>query len=183
MAFFGLFGGNRGKNEQTFAWNNLRSLIGDTHQRANAFALPGNEAQSASLNYFMPLLSGDRTQMEQAVAPEANAINARADATRAERARTGTSRTGGDVAANTSLADQVRAQLDTLIGTVRPQAAAAVENIGNKRIEQMMQALGLSASAASSLGSQATSQYNQSQAAAGQTAEDVMKLIGILATL
>jgi hypothetical protein len=141
---------------QSTAWNDLsktfdtaNSAYANFNKLAGTYGPSGNTAQDTALNYYMPILSGDRNAMNAAVAPEARAIRAQGDAARAERARTGTSRTGGDVAANLSSADQIRQQLDTLIGNVRPQAAQAVNAIGSEKIDQMMKALGLGTSALS----------------------------------
>lgn len=85
---------------------------------------------SASGDYWKKLLSGDRTTMAQAVAPESNAVETQADAGRMDAARTGTARTGGTAGATQTAHDITMAKVDNLLFGARPTAAAQVADIG-----------------------------------------------------
>lgn len=85
---------------------------------------------STSDDYWKKLLSGDRTTMAQAVAPEQNAVQTQSDAGRADAARTGTARTGGTAGATQTAHDATMAKVDNLLFSARPTAATQVADIG-----------------------------------------------------
>lgn len=170
MAFFGLFGGDSSKDRkrQLQAWDNLQSLFGTSTATAGELKGTGMAAKrqgigdlSTSQNYWKTLLSGSRPEIEGAVAPEANRMREAADTQKKQAAEMGTGRTGGTAAMNRSIDQGVQQQIDTLIGTIRPQAAdklgqIGVEfaNIGAQDISSMLSALGIGESASATLGQQ-----------------------------
>jgi hypothetical protein len=83
----------------------------------------------------------------KAAGPQANEVRAAGDATKKEKAATGTSRTGGDVAGNQQIEDEVRKQIDTIIGNIQGQATGQLAGIGESEVQSMMSALGITTGA------------------------------------
>lgn len=115
----------------------------------------GVSGLSSSQAYWQKLMSGNRPALEQAVAPETNAVQSQGDAARRNAAATGTARGGGTAGANEQQKTDQMARIDNLLFGVRPQAAqqeAAVSgeiaNVGTTEMQQALEALGLSASSA-----------------------------------
>lgn len=167
-------GGNdkkQDRNVQTQAWANLNDIFGLTKTAAGKFGEAGTATLGAGKDmlskagdFFKTLLTGNRQKLAEATAPERTAALSAADATKRMESATGTSRGGGTAAANRESADKVRAQIDTLIGKVRPAAATGLESvgvatagIGEAEIASMLQALGIGVSSTGTAGSQATS--------------------------
>lgn len=110
------------------------------------------------LKYWKTLLTGDRTAMAGAIAPEANAVQTAADAAKQQRGAMGTARGGGTAGINATAQDRVQAELDNLLFGLRPAAAGQVEkiggefaNIGLKEIDQALGFAGLGEDAARSI--------------------------------
>lgn len=80
--------------------------------------------------YFKSLMSGDRTKMMQAVAPETNAVHAEADAAKRQTEAMGTARGGGTAVANNTADTNTMAKIDNLLFGVRPGAAGETAKIG-----------------------------------------------------
>jgi hypothetical protein len=85
---------------------------------------------STSGDYWKKLLSGNRADVAQAVAPETNAVNTSADASRTAAARSGTARTGGTASADQQAHEATMAKIDSMLFGVRPTAAGQVADIG-----------------------------------------------------
>jgi len=85
---------------------------------------------STADDYWKRLLSGNRPEMAQAIAPETNAVEAQSDAGRTAAARTGTARTGGTASADQQARDAMMAKIDNMLFGVRPTAAGQVADIG-----------------------------------------------------
>lgn len=145
------------QQQQQQSWANLNSLFGQASNAASSFGAKGSSTLDDVTKYFKTLLSGDRTATAEAVAPAANAARAGADASKKQEADMGTSRTGGTVAGNQQREDQVRSQIDTLIGGVKPAAANALGSLGEADVNAMMQALGLGTTATGTAGAQISS--------------------------
>lgn len=92
----------------------------------------GVNAMGTGLDFFKKLLSGDRTTMTQAVAPETNAVLNQSDAARNNRATMGTARGGGTAGANQTAQDKSMATIDNYLFGARPAAAGQVADIGGK---------------------------------------------------
>ena len=118
----------------------------------------------AGSDYWNSLLKGDKTKMAAAVAPEASAARSSADAQKKQMANMGTARTGGTNAQAQTIDDNVRAQINQMLFSIRPEAAKEVESIGAQQISQMLQALGIGESAIGTLGGQASSQVQADNA-------------------
>lgn len=92
----------------------------------------GVNALGSSLNYFQKLMSGDRSVVSQAVAPETNAVQAQADAARRGQVASGTARGGGTASTNQTAQDKAMAEIDNFLFGARPSAAQQVSDIGGK---------------------------------------------------
>jgi hypothetical protein len=77
-------------------------------------------------------------------------VRAAGDAAKKEKAATGTSRTGGDVAGNQQIEDEVRKQIDTIIGNLQKDATGQLGAIGESEINSMLSALGITTGAVQS---------------------------------
>jgi hypothetical protein len=111
--------------------------------------------------------------MMQAIAPEANAVQAQGDAARRQQAASGTARGGGTAGANQTAKDAEMARIDNALFGVRPGAVAQEQALGTTQMSQGLQFAGLGATGASNAGSIATSAREQAmkaQAAAIQMA-------------
>lgn len=152
-------GGGKEKKEdraaQTKAWANLNEIFGISKETAGKFGAKGTAATDAAQNFWQTILSGSRQQLAEAVAPEASAARAAADAAKRQEGAMGTARGGGTAAANRELDDRTRAQIDSLIGRIRPAAAGALQSIGAEEISAMLSALGIGTGATGTVGSQA----------------------------
>ncbi len=143
-----------------------------------------------SSDYFKKILSGNRTDVAQAVAPTTNAITERSDAEKKQQATMGTSRGGGVAGENQQVQDKTNAAVDTTIAQARPDAAKAnadiaskIAGIGGERLSAALSALGIGTNAAGTLGSIATNAKkddNATQAAIGQSIGDIaMMFLGL----
>lgn len=83
-------------------------------------------------DFWKKYLSGDRTQLAQAIAPEANAVQAQADAARRQRQASATGRTGGTAAAENQVDDATMAQINNFLFGVRPAAAGQEADVSGK---------------------------------------------------
>lgn len=133
-------------------------------------------------------MSGNRTAVEQAAAPETNMALAQTDATKRQQSTMGTARSGGVASANRTSHDDALAQIDNLIFGARPGAAQQVaqnageqagitgakasvgtqtggaeSQIGLNEIQQALAALGIGANATSNAGSIALKQEELGQ--------------------
>lgn len=90
----------------------------------------GTDAMSSSLGYWQKLMSGNRTTMQQAVAPETNATLSGADAQKRQLAATGTARGGGVAGVEQQQKDATMAKVDNLLFGARPEAAKESSKIG-----------------------------------------------------
>jgi hypothetical protein len=145
-------------------------------------------------DYWKRLVSGDRTSMMQAVAPEANTARAESDAARRGAAAAGTARGGGTGAGGQTATTDLMSKVDNLLFGVRPQAAkeeAAVgaeegrlggmeSEIGLQQVQAALSAMGLSGNAAAALTSLAGSSRKTSYDINRQTQQDVVSAIGQL---
>jgi hypothetical protein len=103
------------------------------------FAMPtAQQSLGASSNYFNKLLTGSRATMEQAEAPEINAVQAGSDAQKRQLAANTTARGGGVAATNQQRDTSTQAAVDNLLMQARPQAADAEAGIGESALSTSM---------------------------------------------
>jgi hypothetical protein len=105
-------------------------------QATTASGVKGIDSASADLQgplkYFQDLMSGDRTKMTQAVAPETNAVRAGADAQKRQQSAMGTARGGGTAVANNARDTDTMAKVDNLLFGARPAAAKETASIAGE---------------------------------------------------
>ena len=156
-----LFGGG-GKSEaqknQSTAWQGLQDLFSTSKDFAGTSSKKGSANQDLAGDYWGSLVKGDKTKMAAAVGPEASAARSSADAQKRQAGQMGTSRTGGTNAQAQTIDDNVRAQINQMLFSIRPEAAKQTEAIGAQQISQMLQALGIGEGAIGTVGAQAGQQ-------------------------
>jgi hypothetical protein len=137
------------------------------------------------LKYYKTLLSGDRTAMQGAIAPEANATQAAADAARRNSAAVGTARGGGTAGQAQTAKDSTQATLDNYLFGVRPGAAAGVSDIakteadiGTKEVGEALGFGSLAEGAASDLTKDSIASRKDSYAINQQTTQQVASVVG-----
>lgn len=84
----------------------------------------------SAMDYWKGLLSGNRSQIQAAAAPEINAAMEQSDAARRAAAATGTSRGGGTAVAAQTAKDKLQSTVDNMLFGVRPAAAGEVGKLG-----------------------------------------------------
>lgn len=126
MAGFFNIGNSATKTDRS----NELSGFGDLSSVFN-FGMPvAQSATGGANNYYQKLLTGNRATMEQAEAPEINAIQAGSDAQKRQLATSGTARGGGVAAANQNRGTTTEAAVDNALMQARPAAAGAEAQIG-----------------------------------------------------
>jgi hypothetical protein len=125
----------------------LNTLRGTT---VPTFTASGTQDIGQAGNFFRTLLGGNRQAIMQQASPAANAAREAADAARREAAARGTARTGGAAAQSAQSEDEIRKQIDTLIGQQQAGAAQSLAGIGSEELNTMMNALNIGTQAAQS---------------------------------
>lgn len=175
-------GDDKAKDQRGQSWGQLNQLFGTTNAAAGDLGATGKAEKAKGLTqlddvseYWNTLFHGNRQETAQAVAPATNAATAEADAAKRSQAMLGTGRTGGAVAGNQQIDDKVRAQIDTLIAGVKPEAARQLTDIGKfetsvglQDVSNMLASLGIGVSASGTSGGQATEAQARAQAAQAQ---------------
>lgn len=164
------------------------STLDDTLKSANAGYNSASSITGSTLPYWQKILSGNRPAALQAVAPEANSVQAQTDAMKRQQSSMGTARGGGNAGANRTVDDEAMAKIDNLLFGVRSEAAQQIPDIGTKEaginalktsagttiggtqaqvgqneIQQALAALGLSTGATSNAGNIALKQEELNQ--------------------
>lgn len=183
--FLGI-GGSASKTNRKYALGGFQGL-----QNLFNFALPtgenlfseGSSTLSQPLAYWQNLLSGNRSSMLAATAPENNAALSSEDAARRQLAATGTARGGGIAGQNVQAGDQTRAAIQNNLFKQRGEAAKNVAQIGETQLSDAINQLGLGESTASSLTGNANTAGQQSDANAAAAGQAAGKLAATLAGL
>lgn len=130
--FLGI-GGSSAKTDRSMelgGFTNLNNVFNYAMPTAQASLSRGSSDLSTAGDYFKNLLSGNRPATQQAVAPEANAVRASADAQKRQLATSGTARGGGTAGTNQQVNDNTNATVDNAIFAARPGAAKGLTQIG-----------------------------------------------------
>jgi hypothetical protein len=164
-----------GSSLKTDRSNELKGF-GDLGQVFNFGMGTAQGALGGANNYWQKLLTGNRAQMEQAEAPEINAVQAGADASKRQLATVGTARGGGVGAGSQQLDTNTRAAIDNSLFAARPAAASAEAQIGENT-------LGTAAGTAGTLTGLASQsrQVSNELNPGNQLLADITKLIGAAA--
>ena len=161
----GILGGSSKTDRQ-----NTLAGYGDLNNLFNVGLTGGTAATGAAQSYNESLLSGNRSQISQALSPEISAITGQANQNKKQQAAMGTSRGGGTNALNQQQDQNTQAQISQTINQARPAAAQQLASIGSNL-------LGLGSDAAQGLTKDAITSYQTTSAqnaangqAAGQLA-------------
>jgi len=160
----------------------LKNIFNFALPQAQGTLAAGQRDIGTAGDYYRKLLSGNRTELNQAVAPETAAVGARADASRRQLATSGTARGGGVAATNQTAKDRATAEIDNLIFGVRPGAARGLESVAGTELETANNLLGLGSDVAQSYTSNAAKSrmdsYKINQDIVGQWSQTIMSLLG-----
>lgn len=193
----GLFGSHGSvktdRNAQLQSFSDLSNVFNFALPTAQAEQKKGDATLDSALSslglssdYFQKILSGNRADVTQAVAPTTNAITERSDAEKRQQAASGTARGGGVAGENQQIQDKTNAAVDKTIAEARPDAAKAnadiasrIAGIGGERLSAALSALGIGTTAAGDLGKIATDAKSDDAA----TQADIGKSIGDIAMM
>lgn len=109
---------------------------------AKQFLEQGAGAQGAVGNYYQKLLSGNRTDAMQAMAPEINSINSQ-NMGMVNASRELSPRGGMSSAQSSMIPWQNRGAVNNLLFSVRPMAAQGLGQLGGNMVSQGLGAMGL----------------------------------------
>ena|SRR5215475_1255661 len=121
-------------------------FINTLSRTAGQFGTTGQTDIGKVSDFYRTLLGGSRQAITQQASPAANMARDAADAAKREMASRGTARTGGTAAQNQQVEDEVRRQMDTLIGQQQAQAAQGLKSVSDSELNTMMNSLGIGAS-------------------------------------
>jgi hypothetical protein len=165
--FLGIGGVN--SKQQNASIGNLQNLFNFGLNTGQAGTSAGGANLGTAGSYYSNMLSGSRPAVLQAMAPETNTIQARADAQRRQLAATGTARGGGTAGTNQQQQTDVNAAIDNALFAARPAAAKGLTDVGGTQLNAANQALGIAGGAAGDAGKIATGARSQ----AGQGWQDI----------
>jgi hypothetical protein len=136
----GSLGGSSAKTDRSnvlTGFSNLKNIFNWALPFAQSTAKTGASTTAQGVSdigsasgYFKKLLSGDRSQMLQAEAPEIASVQSQSDAQKRQLATSGTARGGGVAGTNQQRASDTMAKVDQLLFGVRPGAASEVGKLG-----------------------------------------------------
>lgn len=187
----GLFGSHGSvktdRNAQLASFSDLSNVFNFALPTAQAEQKAGDATLDSALSslglssdYFKKILSGNRADVAQAVAPTTNAITERSDAEKRNAVASGTARGGGVAGENQQIQDKTNAAVDKTIAEARPDAARSnadiaskVAGIGSERLSAALSALGIGTNAASSLGQIATGAKRDDNASQQQLGQSI----------
>lgn len=158
----GLFGiGGVNSKQQNQSISNLGNLFNFGFGTANTLTSAGSADTNAASGYFKSLVSGNRTAVEQAIAPQANQVRSAADASKRQQAASGTARGGGTAGANQQTDTNTQATIDNAIFGARGGAAGELAQVGAGETGAGLQAAQTAGGAAGSAGNIATNARSQ----------------------
>src|SRR5208337_55376 len=133
MSGFMGIGGSASKTDrkmQLQSSGGLSNLFNWAMPQAQQGVGAGMSDLSSAGGFFKSLMSGNRTALQQTVAPQVNAANATSDAQKRQQAASGTARGGGTAPANqTRDTDKLAAVQNALFGA-RSGAAGELAKVG-----------------------------------------------------
>lgn len=169
--------GGKNSKQQNQAIGNLNNLFSFGFGAGKDSTSAGNASLGQAGGYYSSLLSGNRSALQSAIAPEANQVRTAADASRRQQAATGTARGGGVAATNQQQSDQTNATIDNALFAARPAAAQGEAQVG---AAQAQEGLGLLNNAGTSTGNAGSIATNARQQAASEQASAITAGIGLI---
>jgi hypothetical protein len=152
--FLGI-GGSSAKTDRSntlTSFSQLKNIFNYAMPQAQSAISGGESLLSSAGNYFNNLLTGNRSNLQAAAAPETNAALSGADAARRQAGASGTARGGGTAATNANAKSDVMAQIDNALFGVRGKAAEGAAGVGSSIAGIGSNLLGTAAGVSSSLG-------------------------------
>jgi hypothetical protein len=177
--FLGI-GGSSAKTDRAFqldAMTKLKNVFNYALPQAESTTAAGTSDLGAASGYWQKLLSGNRATLNQAVAPETNAVRSGADARKRQLASSGTARGGGTSATSQQIDTDTMAKVDNLLFGARPEAAKETAKIGSTEAGLGANLLGASGTTATNLADIAMKSRGQSYAINQDTVGKVTQAI------
>ena len=165
--------GGKNSNQQNQSIGNLNNLFNFGMNAGQNAISSGNSALGAAGSYWSSLLSGNKANMNQAVAPETNAIASAGDAQRRQQASLGTARGGGVSGGNQQQQTSQNAAVDNALFSARPAAAAGATQVGGAQIGEGTNLLNTASSATANAGKIATDARTQAAQEQQQVIKDI----------
>ena len=130
-------GGASWKTDRSFqldAMTKMRNVFNFALPQAESSQAAGQDSLGKAGDYWGKILSGNRSAVSAAVAPETNAIRSGADARKRQLSQMGTARGGGVNATSQQLDTDTAAKTDNAIFAARPEAAKETASIGRTEL-------------------------------------------------
>lgn len=136
MSWAGITGksANTDRAEQLGSYTNLNNLFNFGMNSGSNLTSSGSSATGAAQGYYQNILSGNRSQVDQAVAPAVNSTLSAADASRRTQANMGTARGGGATSTNAGAGSKTMADITNQIFGARTNAASGEASVGGTEL-------------------------------------------------
>jgi hypothetical protein len=151
--FLGL-GGSSYKTDRSMelaGFKDLSNIFNYGMQQGGQAIGAGQQNLGAAGNYYQQLLSGNRSAVSAAVAPETNAIRSATDASKRQIATSGSARGGGVNSTNQQVNDKSTAAVDNAIFAARPAAAQGATQVGGTELNAGTNLIGEAANSGANL--------------------------------
>jgi hypothetical protein len=177
--FLGI-GGSASKTDRSTTlkgYGALENVFNYALPQGEAGITGGQEGLGAASSYWQNLVSGNRSTLQTAIAPEANATLSSADAARRTNAALGTARGGGVAGQNQQARTGTQAQIDNALFGARGNAATQLAKTSSAEANLGANVLGLGETSAANLTSDAIGSKEESDANASAIGQGVGSLI------
>lgn len=172
------------RKQQLAGWGDLSKVFGFSFPTGTQAVSSGLSSLGNAQSYWNNLLSGNRTSMLQAAAPEVNAIQSGADASRRNLNASGTARGGGVASQNQQQQTNTQAQIDNALLGVRPQAAQGAASTGATTTGLGLDSISQGANAAGTISGQAgesrPNDYKINQDIVGKTTQAIINALAYI---
>lgn len=177
-----LFGGHGSKTDRKFelgAFGQLQDLMFNAKDKGNSEFTAGQGGLDSAMKYFQSLLSGDRSTIEGAIAPQVSALTGQAQQQKETESQFG-NRSGGTNAANQMTTERISGEISNLINSLIPGAAQELGALGTTREGIGLQALGLDESAAANLAALAGHSKTSAQGVEAGLGQNIGQYLSLL---
>ncbi len=171
------------RNQTLTGYGELGNVFNYAMPQAEIGMGAGQQALGQAGDYWSKLLSGNRTAITQAEAPEISAVNQAQDATRGNIAASGTARGGGLASIEQQAHDAGQAQINNSILGARSAAAKGEANVGQSEMADALNTLGLGEYSAKDLTALSIASRPTSQKINSQAISNVLGGVGTVASL
>src|SRR5882724_9427457 len=174
-----------GQHQLNSIYSNAFPFAQQQEKVGTATAAQGTQDLGTAGSFWKQILGGNRAATAQAIAPQANAINAASDAQARELASSGTARGGGTASIEQQRQSDKMAAIDNMLFGARTGAAGRVADIGRTEagvgLDQTGQGLGalnIGREAAANLGQQSLASRELSQKLHNDKVQGIISGIG-----